>query len=129
VLFSVHGSNQAPDKLKMKYTTSYTSSNGQPSNGHETHETLNAALAAWESNIRALLHCSGGDSTLQAWEDADLDSEHAQPSGSVSWIEHCEGGYACGDGIFSDDLAHYARYEQENGDELTAAKVVRHLSE
>jgi hypothetical protein len=113
----------------MKYTTCYTSSNGQPSNGHETHETLNAALAAWAADIRSLLHRSGGDSTLQAWEDADLDSEHAEPMASISWIEHCEGGFASATGDWSDEVAYLARYTEENGETLTAEKVVRHLSE
>ena len=113
----------------MKYTTSYTSSNGQPSNGHATHETLNAALSAWEENLGSLLYGSGGDSTLQAWEDADFDSEHAQPAGSISWVEHCEGGFVTASGNWSDEVAHFARYEEENGDTLAAAKLVRHLSE
>lgn len=113
----------------MKYTTSYTSSNGQPSNGHETHETLNAALSAWESNIGSLLSRSGGESTLQAWEDADLVRIIEQPSGSISWLEHCEGGYVCASGDWADEVAHLSRYEKENGDTLTAAKLVRHLSE
>lgn len=109
----------------MKYTTCYTSSNGQPSNGHESHDSLNAALSAWESNIGSLLYRSGGDSTLKAWENESYD----EPVGSISWIEYCEGGYACADGIFGDDVAHHARYEQENGKELTAEKVVRLFSE
>lgn len=109
----------------MKYTTCYTSANGQPSNGRESHESLNAALAAWEANLGALLHRSGGDSLLQAWEDEGDEV----PVGSISWREHCEGGFACADGIFAGDMQHYGRYEQENGDELTAAKVVRHFSD
>jgi hypothetical protein len=111
----------------MKYTTTYTSSNGQPSNGFQIHETLNAALEAWVQNIRALIHRSGGDSTLEAWEDIDSDS--GEPIGSISWIEHSEGGFAVGEGIFSDEITHLARYEEENGETLTAAKLVRHLSE
>lgn len=113
----------------MKYTTSYTSSNGQPSNGHETHETLNAALAAWAANLGSLLHRSGGDSTLQAWEDADLDSEHAEPAASISWLEHCEGGFVTASGDWSGQVADLARYEEENGETLTANKLVHHLSE
>ena len=113
----------------MKYTTSYTSSNGQPSNGHETHENLNAALAAWKRNIRSLHHRSGGDSTLQAWEDVDFDSSFDQPAGSISWLENCEGGYICADGIWDDEVGHLARYEEENGETLTATKLVRRLSE
>jgi hypothetical protein len=113
----------------MKYITTYFSSNGQPSNGHETHETLNAALAAWESNIGSLLHRSGGASTLQAWEDADLDSEHANSAASLSWVENCEGGFATASGDWSDEVIALARREQENGETLTAAKIVRHLSE
>jgi len=113
----------------MKYITSYTSSNGQPSNGHQTHDYLNAALAAWERNIGALLHRSGGDSTLQAFSDDDIDSEHAEPAASISWLDHCEGGFVTASGDWFDQVAHFARYEQENGDTLTAAKLVRHLSE
>ena len=111
----------------MKYSTSYTSSNGQTANGYEIHETLNAALAAWERNIRALIHRSGGDSTLQAWED--IDSDIGEPIGLISWLEHCEGGFIYGEGIFSDEITHYARYEMENGETLTAAQLVWHLSE
>jgi len=116
-------------KIKMKYTTSYTSSSGQPSNGHQTHETLNAALATWERNLRALLHRSGGDSTLQAWEDGEFDSRFDQPAASISWLEHCEGGFVTAYGDWSDEVIHLARYEEENGDKLTAAQLVRHLSE
>ncbi len=113
----------------MKYTTSYTSSSGQPSNGHETHESLNAALASWGSNIRALLHRSGGDSTLQAWEDADPDSDHAEPAASISWREHCEGGFVTASGDWSDEVAQLARHEEGNGETLTAEKLARYLSE
>jgi hypothetical protein len=109
----------------MKYTTSYTSSSGQPSNGHETHESLNSALTAWESHIGSLLHRSGGDSTLEAWEDIEND----QPAGTVSWIEHCEGGFVTASGDWSGQVADLARYEQENGETLTANKLVHHLSE
>lgn len=112
----------------MKYTTSYTFSNGQPSNGHESHDSLAAALAAWQANIRALLHHFGGDSTLQMWEDAAFDSEHAEPSGSISWVEHCEGGFVTASGDWADEVAHLARYEEENGETLTAAKLIRHLT-
>jgi len=111
----------------MKYTTSYTSSNGQFSNGFQIHETLNAALSAWEANIGSLIHRSGGDSTLHAWEDADSDT--VEPIGSISWIEHCEGGFAYGEGIFSDEVSHLAKYKEENGEMLTAEKLVRYLSE
>jgi len=117
----------------MKYTTSYTSSNGQPSNGHETHEILNSALAAWAENLGSLLPRSGGDSTLQAWEDADLDnldSEHDEPYASISWFEHCEGGFVSAAGAWAEEVSHLARYyEDENGESLTAERLVRHLSE
>jgi hypothetical protein len=113
----------------MKYTTNYTSSNGQPSNGHETHETLNAALAAWKANIGSLLHRSGGDSTLEVWGDLAFQSDHAEPEASLSWLEHCEGGFVTARGDWGDEVAHIARYEQENGETLTAEKVIRHLSE
>lgn len=112
----------------MNYTTSYSSSNGQPSNGHESHDTLAAALAAWRANIRSLLHRSGGDSTLQAWEDGEFLSEHGEPAGSISWLEHSEGGFITAGGDWADEVAHLARYEEENGDALTAAKLIRHLS-
>lgn len=112
----------------MKYTTSYTSSNGQPSNGHATHENLAAALSAWESNIGALLHRSGGSSDLEAWEDAAFESEHARPGGGISWIEHCEGGFITADGDWADEVSHLARYEEENGETLTAAKLISHLT-
>jgi hypothetical protein len=113
----------------MKYTTSYTSSNGQPSNGHETHETLNAALAAWAANIGSLLHRSGGDSTLEAWEEAEISTENPEPIASISWIEHCEGGFVTASGEWFDEVIALARYEEENSETLTASKVVRHLSE
>jgi hypothetical protein len=113
----------------MKYITTYSSSNGQPSNGHEIHETLNAALRAWESNISSLLYRSGGDSTLEVWEEAEISSEHPEPIASISWLEHCEGGFVTATGDWSDEIAHLARHEQENGETLTAAKVVRRLSE
>jgi hypothetical protein len=100
----------------MKYTTCYTSSNGQPSNGHEEHDTLNAALIAWAANIRSVIPRSGGSS--------DLSSE----SGSVSWLEHCEGGFACADGEWSEEISALAQYEQSNGNELTPALIVRRLS-
>jgi len=111
----------------MKYITYYTSSNGQPSNGYEIHDSLNAALASCERNIRALIHRSGGDSTLQAWED--IDSDIGEPIGSISWLEHCEGGFVTASGYFLDEVSHLAKYEEENGETLTAAKLVRHLSE
>jgi len=110
----------------MKYVTSYHSANGQPANGEEFHETFDAALAAWESNIGSLLALSGGDSTLVAW--AVFDADYAKPLGSISWCEHCEGGYVSADGIWADEVGHLARYEEENGETLTAAKLVRHLS-
>jgi hypothetical protein len=113
----------------MKYTTTYSSSNGQPTSGHEMHETLNAALRAWEANISSLLHRSGGDSTLEAWEEAEISSEHPEPIASISWIEHCEGGFATASGDWSDEVIALARHEEENSETLTAAKVVRHLSE
>ena len=110
----------------MKYITSYTSSNGQPSNGHESHDTLAAALAAWQVNIGALLHRSGGRSDLESWEEDA--SEHAEPAGSISWLEHSEGGFITAAGDWADEVAHLARYEEENGETLTAAKLIRHLS-
>lgn len=113
----------------MKYITTYSSSNGQPSNGHEIHESLNNALAAWEANIGSLLHRSGGDSTLEAWEEAELDSEWPEPSASIQWLEHCEGGFVTASGFWQDEVAHLARYEEENGETLTAEKLVRRLSE
>ena len=113
----------------MKYTTSYTSSNGQPSNGHGTHETLNEALAAWKSNIGALILRSGGDSTLQAWSDSDFEVDHAEPHAELFWIEHCEGGFINASGYWSDEICHLATVAEENGDEITVEKVIRHLSE
>lgn len=110
----------------MNYTTSYSSSNGQPYNGRETHESLATALAAWQVNIGALLHRSGGRSILESW--ADSESEHAEPAGSISWLEHSEGGFVTAGGDWADEVAHLARYEEENGDALTAAKLIRHLS-
>ena len=110
----------------MKYTTSYSSSNGQPANGHESHDTLAVALAAWQRNIRALLHRSGGRSILELWE-SDIKSEHAEPVGSISWLEHCEGGFVTAFGDWADEVTHLARYEEENGDALTAAKLIRHM--
>ena len=110
----------------MKYTTSYTSSNGQPSNGRETHDSLAAALAAWQNNIGALLHRSGGRSILES--SADSESEHDCPPGSISWLEHSEGGFITAGGDWADQVAHLARYEEENGDALTAEKLIRHLS-
>ena len=113
----------------MKYITTYSSSNGQPSNGHTIHESLNSALVAWEANIRSLIPRSGGDSTLEAWEEAELDSECPEPAASISWLEHCEGGFVTASGFWQDGVANLARYEEENGETLTAAKLVRHFSE
>ena len=111
----------------MNYTTSYSSSNGQPYNGRETHESLATALTAWQANIGAVLHRSGGRSILESWE-SDTESEHAEPAGSISWLEHSEGGFVTAGGDWADEVAHLARYEEENGDTLTAAKLIRHLS-
>lgn len=113
----------------MKYTTSYTSSNGQPRNGHKIHENLNAALAAWAANIGGLIQCSGGDSTLKAWEDDDLDSVYAEADSSISWLEHFEGGFVIAGGTWLDEVAHLARHASENGATLTAEELVRRLSE
>jgi hypothetical protein len=113
----------------MKYTTDYTSSNGQPSNGHETHDTLNAALAAWKDNIGSLLHRSGGNSTLEVWGDSAFKSDHAEPEASLSWFEHCEGGFVTSSGDWSDEINYLAKLEEEGGGTLTAEKAVRHLSE
>lgn len=110
----------------MNYTTSYSSSNGQPYNGRETHESLATALTAWQANIGALLHRSGGRSILES--SADSESEHAEPAGSISWLEHSEGGFVTAGGDWADEVAHLARYEEENGDALTAAKLIRHLT-
>ena len=38
----------------MRYITSYTSSNGQPYNGREIHDSLATALTAWQANIGAM---------------------------------------------------------------------------
>lgn len=111
----------------MNYTTSYSSSNGQPYNGRETPESLATALTAWQANIGAVLHRSGGRSILESWE-ADTESEHAEPAGSISWLEHSEGGFVTAGGNWADEVAHLSRYEEENGDTLTAAKLIRHLS-
>ena len=113
----------------MKYTTNYTSSNGQPSNGHQTHETLNAALAAWEANLGALLNRSGGDSSLQAWSEEAFEAEHAEPDASLSWLEHCEGGFVTASGDWQDEIQHLAALAEEDGETLTVEKVIRHLSE
>jgi hypothetical protein len=111
----------------MKFITSYSSSNGQPYNGRETHDSLTTALTAWQANIGALLHRSGGRSILESW-DADSESEHAEPAGSISWLEHSEGGFITAGGHWADEVAHLARYEEENGDTLTAGKLIRHLT-
>ena len=111
----------------ITYITSYSSSNGQPYNGHESHESLAAALAAWQNNIGALLHRSGGRSILEDLE-ADSESGHAEPTGSISWLEHSEGGFITAGGDWADEVAHLARYEEANGDALTVAKLIRHLS-
>ena len=113
----------------MKFTTNYTSSNGQPSNGHETHENLNAALAAWKANIGSLLHRSGGDSTLQAWGDSAFGLDHAEPDASLSWVEHCEGGFVNAQGDWEEDIHDLATRAERDGETLTAEKVIRHLSE
>lgn len=113
----------------MKFTTHYTSSNGQPSNAHETHETLNAALAAWKANIRGLLNRSGGDSTLQAWSEEAFEAENAEPSAILSWLEHCEGGFVTASGDWQDEIQHLATLAEEDGETLTVEKVIRHLSE
>ena len=111
----------------MNYTTSYSSSNGQPYNGRESHATLATALTAWQRNIRALLHRSGGRSILESWE-SDTESGKIIAAGSISWLEHNEGGFITAGGDWADEVAHLARYEEENGDALTAAKLIRHLS-
>jgi hypothetical protein len=100
------------------YTTHYSSSNGQPTNGHESHETLAAALAAWKADIGSLLHRYGGDATL---------TEEATGS-TISWIEHCEGGFITASGDFLDEVCHLARYEEENGESLTPEKLIKHLT-
>lgn len=111
----------------MKYITSYSSSNGQPYNGRATHDSLATALTAWQANIGALLQRSGGRSILESW-DADSESESAEPAGSISWREHCEGGFITAGGEWADEVAHLARYEEENGHALTAAKLIGHLT-
>jgi len=111
----------------MKYSTSYTSSSGQPYNGRKTHDSLATALTAWQANIGALLHRSGGRSILESWH-ADSESEHAEPSGSISWLEHSEGGFITAGGEWADEVAHLARYEEETGDIFTPAKLVKHLT-
>jgi hypothetical protein len=113
----------------MKYTTNYTSSNGQPSNAHETHETLNAALAAWKANIGSLLHRSGGESTLEVWGDSAFKQDHAEPQASLSWFEHCEGGFITANGYWAEGIQHLATLSESYGDKLTVEKVIRHLSE
>ncbi len=113
----------------MKYTTSYSSSNGQPTNNFEIHETLNAALAAWETNTNSLLYRSGGDSTLQAWEDDSFDDDNAISIATLSWIEYCEGGFVTASGDWLYEISLLARYAEENGEILTVPKVVRYLSE
>ena len=110
----------------MKYITSYSSSNGQPYNGRAAHDSLATALTAWQSNIGALLHRSGGRSILESWHANQ--SESAEPAASISWLEHSEGGFVTAGGDWADEVAHLARYEEENGDALTAAKLIRHLS-
>jgi len=111
----------------MKYITSYSSSNGQPYNGRETRESLAAALTAWQANIGALLHRSGGRSILESWH-ADNESQSAEPAASISWLEHSEGGFITAGGEWADEVAHLARYEEENGDVLSPAKLIRHLT-
>jgi len=103
----------------MKYCTSHKSSNGQPSNGHETHETLNAALSAWEANIGSLIIGSGGSSDLTDEESGSI----------ISWVEHVEGGFVTGSGDFQDEIESLSIYEEEDGETLTAEKLVKHLSE
>ncbi len=100
----------------MKYTTRYTSSNGQPSNGHEEHDTLNAALVAWAANIRSVIPRSGGSS--------DLWGEH----GALFWLENCDGGFPWADGEWNAEICDLAQHEQSNGNELTPALIVRRLS-
>lgn len=102
----------------MNYATHYTSSNGQPTNGHESHETLASALAAWQADIGSLLSRSGGDAAL---------TEESTGS-TISWIEHCEGGFITASGDFLDEVCHLARYEEENGDTLTPAKLIKALA-
>jgi hypothetical protein len=111
----------------MRYITSYTSSNGQPYNGREIHDSLATALTAWQANIGALLQRSGGRSILESW-DADSESESAEPAASISWLEHSEGGFIAAGGEWADEVAHLARYEEENSDVLTAAKLIRHFT-
>lgn len=108
----------------MIYTTDYTASSGQPTSSHEIHSDLNQALARWAYNTGSLLHRSGGDSRLQAWESLDDES----PVGTLTWLEHCEGAYPCAEGIFAETVCHWARIAEENGDSLTTEDVVRHLS-
>lgn len=103
----------------MIYTTSYTSSNGQPSNNERTHETLVEALEAWQSNMGALILCSGGKSTLVDNEDG----------ATLLWVEHCEGGYVTATGLgWEDEVSHLARLAEEDGEALTAERVARSLA-
>ena len=96
----------------MSYSTYYISSNGQPSNNEQTHETLAAAIDAWKSNIGAVIPHSGGKSVL-----IDNDDE-----ARLEWVEHCEGGYVTAQGgAWEDDISYAARIASEDGDDpLTA---------
>ena len=83
----------------------------------------------WKSNIKGLLHRSGGDSTLMAWEEGALEMEYSEPIGSISWVEHCEGGFITAFGIFEEQVYLIAQFEEWNGETLTPTKLVSYLFE
>lgn len=79
--------------IERTYTTYYISSNGQPANNVQKHDTIKCALDAWKSNIGALLHRSGGMSILI--HDAATD-EDSHDTDDLRWISSVDGEYAAG---------------------------------
>jgi hypothetical protein len=102
--------------------TSYTSSNGQPSNAVTTHENLNDALTTWVANCGSVQYRSGGSSDLTD------DNEPEDRPTQLGWLEHCEGGFVTASGYWLNDVSSLAQHAEEDGEMLTAQTVADYLT-
>jgi hypothetical protein len=96
----------------MEYTTCYTSHNGQPSNNHQTHNTMESALDSWLSNCGAVQTRGGGNSMLRDSKGREL-----------VWLEKTEEAYTTGLLALEYDMD---TLEVEDAD--TPEKVHKHIS-